>query len=600
MGNSYSKRVKTRKPQAAEPKWENPEAPNAPFHPVAKLSVLKVVPKNISQKSYLSAIEEHDLVFGIGPAGTGKCLAKGTSVLMFNGEIKKVEDIVIGDLLMGADSSPRTVLSLAQGQEDMYKIVPTKGDSYTVNQSHILSLVKTNGKVRLSKRKPTEKIKNLDGVVTNISVKDWLNKSSYFKKEWKGYRVGVNFPSQELPLDPYFLGVWLGDGNSHNAGVTSDDVEIVEAVYTLAAEYGLNGTESERAGTFRINTGIRSSRLNHVLEALRTLGVLNNKHIPLKYKANSRANRLMLLAGIMDSDGSLSGNNGYDYISKDRLLAEDVAYVSRSLGFSAYISPCKKTCTNSKRGRVEGQYFRVYISGDTEEIPIRLSRKKSIIRKQKKNVLRTAIKVEPVGWGDYFGFELDGDGLFLLGDFTVTHNTFLAVAKAVQWLAKKGNRLVLVRPAVEAGEKLGFLPGSMQDKVDPYLRPIYDALYDLMGTELVEAYLDKRIIEVAPLAFMRGRTLNNSFVILDEAQNTTKEQMKMFLTRMGENSKVVVTGVITQIDLPDHRKSGLIHIEKILRDRDIPAIYFQYFDDRDIVRHPLVQEICQAYDDEEE
>jgi phosphate starvation-inducible PhoH-like protein len=179
-----------------------------------------------------------------------------------------------------------------------------------------------------------------------------------------------------------------------------------------------------------------------------------------------------------------------------------------------------------------------------------------------------------------------------------TGKTYLAVAKAVNWLAKKGNRLVLVRPAVEAGERLGFLPGSMQDKVDPYLRPIYDALHDFMGVELVSGYIDKGIIEVAPLAFMRGRTLKNAFVLLDEAQNTTREQMKMFLTRMGENSKVVITGDMTQIDLPDHRKSGLVHAQKVLD--GIEAIHFHEFDDRDIVRHPLVQEICNAYEEFEE
>ncbi len=175
--------------------------------------------------------------------------------------------------------------------------------------------------------------------------------------------------------------------------------------------------------------------------------------------------------------------------------------------------------------------------------------------------------------------------------------TMLAVAKAVQWLAKKGNRLVLVRPAVEAGEKLGFLPGSMQEKVDPYLRPIYDALYDMMDAQRVERYLEDGIIEVAPLAFMRGRTLSHAFVILDEAQNTTPEQMKMLLTRMGEGSKVVVTGDDTQIDLPLHQKSGLIEAERILE--RVAKIHFQYFENKDIVRHPLVAEICEAYDEDE-
>ena len=176
-----------------------------------------------------------------------------------------------------------------------------------------------------------------------------------------------------------------------------------------------------------------------------------------------------------------------------------------------------------------------------------------------------------------------------------TGKSFLAVALAVQALfAKQVSRIVLTRPAVEAGEKLGFLPGDLQDKVDPYLRPLYDALFDLVDNERVTKMLEKRIIEIAPLAFMRGRTLSDSFIILDEAQNTTGEQMKMFLTRIGFGSKVVVTGDITQIDLPRGQRSGLREAERVLQ--DIEEIEFVYFNDKDVVRHKLVQMIVKAYE----
>jgi len=176
-----------------------------------------------------------------------------------------------------------------------------------------------------------------------------------------------------------------------------------------------------------------------------------------------------------------------------------------------------------------------------------------------------------------------------------TGKTYLAVAMAVSALqAKKVSRIVLVRPAVEAGERLGFLPGSLQEKVDPYLRPLYDALYDLLEPERVDKMLEKNVIEVAPLAFMRGRTLNDAFVIMDEAQNTTSEQMKMFLTRMGNNSKAVITGDVTQIDLPNPRKSGLIEATTVLDGVD--GIRFIHFESGDVVRHPLVQRVIQAYD----
>ena len=177
-----------------------------------------------------------------------------------------------------------------------------------------------------------------------------------------------------------------------------------------------------------------------------------------------------------------------------------------------------------------------------------------------------------------------------------TGKTYLAVAMAISaLLAKRVNRIILARPAVEAGERLGFLPGTLQDKIDPYLRPLYDALYDMLDPEKVDRYLEKSVIEIAPIAFMRGRTLNDSFVILDEAQNTTSEQMKMFVTRLGFNSKAVITGDITQIDLPSARRSGLLEAADVLK--NVEGLTFVYFDESDVVRHHLVQRIIRAYDE---
>lgn len=176
-----------------------------------------------------------------------------------------------------------------------------------------------------------------------------------------------------------------------------------------------------------------------------------------------------------------------------------------------------------------------------------------------------------------------------------TGKTYLAVAMAVSaYLNKRVSRIVLTRPAVEAGERLGFLPGTLQEKIDPYLRPLYDALFDMVDAEKVEKLVERQIIEVAPLAFMRGRTLNDCFIILDEAQNTTCEQMKMALTRQGFNSKMVVTGDQTQVDLPTGRRSGLVEAQEVLR--GVEGVAFVSFDERDVVRHPLVQRIVKAYE----
>ncbi|NLW90512.1 MAG: PhoH family protein [Syntrophomonadaceae bacterium] len=205
-----------------------------------------------------------------------------------------------------------------------------------------------------------------------------------------------------------------------------------------------------------------------------------------------------------------------------------------------------------------------------------------------------AIKAKTLGQRRYVEAILGNDVVFTIGP-AGTGKTYLAVAMAVNALKNREvERIVLVRPAVEAGEKLGFLPGDLIEKVNPYLRPLYDSLFDILGVEVTQRYLDKNIIEVAPLAYMRGRTLNNAFIILDEAQNTTPQQMKMFLTRLGFGSKAVITGDITQVDLPKDDSSGLIEVQKILG--QVKGLSFEYLAKEDIVRHPLVQKIIDAYE----
>lgn len=204
------------------------------------------------------------------------------------------------------------------------------------------------------------------------------------------------------------------------------------------------------------------------------------------------------------------------------------------------------------------------------------------------------IKAKTVGQKRYMDIIASKDIAFGIGP-AGTGKTYLAVAAAVNALRKKEvDRIILTRPAVEAGEKLGFLPGDLQDKVDPYLRPLYDALFDIMGMENFLKNVEKQVIEVAPLAYMRGRTIDSSFIILDEAQNTTNEQMKMFLTRLGYGSRAVITGDITQIDLPDGKRSGLKSVINILK--NVEGIGFMFFDTSDIVRHKLVQDIIKAYE----
>ena len=217
-------------------------------------------------------------------------------------------------------------------------------------------------------------------------------------------------------------------------------------------------------------------------------------------------------------------------------------------------------------------------------------------------VLQTTVRGRPVkaktiGQYRYIQAIKKQDIIFGIGP-AGTGKTYLAVVMAVTALKNKEvNRIILPRPAVEAGEKLGFLPGDLQDKVDPYLRPLYDGLYDILGMEPAQRYIEKSIIEIAPLAYMRGRTLDDSFIILDEAQNTTPEQMKMFLTRIGFSSKAVVTGDVTQIDIAKNQESGLVSVQRVLK--GVEGISFQYLTKSDIVRHPVVQRIIRAYEEYE-
>lgn len=385
---------------------------------------------NLENDIYAAWREGARNVMGVLPTGGGKCLGRGTPVLYYGGGVAPVEQVEAGDVLMGPDSQPRRVLSTTRGREMLYRVTPTKGDSYVVNESHILSLKRTNcGGPYESQR---------GGVVVNVAVRDYLQRSATFKHTHKGWRVGVDFPTrQALPIDPYFLGLWLGDGNSHNATITTGDAEVKSFLKEHAEALGMrqsvrgNSPGSESVATLGLSrTGRRGTDL---MNALRALGVIHNKHIPHSYLTSAQNERLALLAGLLDSDGSYTGK-GYDLVLKDERLFDQVLFLARSLGFAAYKSRVRKTCTNNGKA---GAYWRTTISGEVDRVPCRISRKKAAPRRQKKNALVHGIRVEAIGEGDYFGFELDGDGLFLLGDFTVTHNTFVfsRVVKAIDAVA---------------------------------------------------------------------------------------------------------------------------------------------------------------------
>ena len=389
-----------------------------------------------------------------GPMGVGKCHAKDTEILMYDGSIKLVQNVEVGDVIMGDDSSPRKVLSLGQGEDDMYDVIPIKGDKYTVNSEHILCLkqsgigsIKTVAlsdntikfkKIRFDNTERSFKNKTFDSyeqarsylesfneedMITEISVKDYLQLSGHTRKNWlKGYRKGVEFPSKSVEFDPYILGLWLGDGCSSKPLITSQDAAILGHLNTKLRDYDLMMTYNGKYDYY-IRSMERGSP-NKMLQFLRSHNLLNNKHVPTIYKCNDRNIRLKVLAGLIDSDGCLI-NNTYEISQKSETLANDIIYIARSLGFAAYGKRSEKSCIY-KGERRYGMYTRIHISGNIDEIPVKVERKKAHARTQLKDHLSTGIEVKHIGKGTYYGFTLDGNNRYLMGDFTVTHNTSFA------------------------------------------------------------------------------------------------------------------------------------------------------------------------------
>jgi hypothetical protein len=298
--------------------------------------------------------------------GGGKCLGLNTPVLMFDGTIKMVQDICINDLLMGDDSSARTVLSLARGRENMYRITPVKGEPWECNESHILSLV-WNGSNSRTRTK---------GQVYDISVKDYMLLNSAQKHCLKQFRVGVEYESRPITLDPYYLGAWLGDGTKRNASITNIDSEVTDYINSYAVSLGLAVREERdprsKAITYHY-VGNKGAK-NVITEMLKDINVLSNKHIPLNYLNNSKEIRLQLLAGLLDTDGFLH-HGFFEIVQKIKVLARQILTLARSLGYAAYVS------NKIVNGEI---YYRINISGDVDNIPVKVKRRQANTRLQKK------------------------------------------------------------------------------------------------------------------------------------------------------------------------------------------------------------------------
>jgi len=352
-------------------------------------------------------------LFG-GRPSAGKSLRPGTQVLMYNGNIKKIEDVKVGDQLMGPDSNPRNVLALGTGEEEMYDIIPKRGMKWGCNEPHILSLRMSSDNGDVYKK---------DDII-NLPIKDYMCKNTKFKHHAKQWRTGWELPTKRIPYDAYYIGSWLGDGSKDSAEITTGDPEYVESYYkAFANKFGFRMSKyHQERNTYVYRMCKTSGKTNPLLNYLRDKCLVNNeKRIPKEYLHNSRTIRLELLAGLIDTDGYLvrKDSGTYEITTKYARLRDDILYLGNSLGFLSTYSDKKVTI---KEGDVR-TYYRIHISGNIREVPVKIERKKSITSNRRTNHQNVGFDIKHTGKGKYYGVVLDNDHLFLLADGTVTHNT---------------------------------------------------------------------------------------------------------------------------------------------------------------------------------
>lgn len=460
------------------------------------------------------------------------CHRAGQGILMHNGSVKPVEQVAVGDLLMGPDSKPRTVLELARGEAPMLKIRPVKGSPWVVNDGHILTLVRTKERNGARGSSPS----TAGGGIVDISLAAWGEWSRYKKHVHKLFRVGVDFSNPEPPfqVSPYFLGLMLGDGtlaDDYSVRLSKPDPEVRIAAEEESARFGLRVRVEDRATSPTYHLVGTPNHPNQLLNELRRLGVMPvqsvYRFIPFCYLTASVKTRRALLAGLLDADGSLT-SGGYDFISKSKQLADDVTFLARSLGLAAY--QAEKECTGFG---ITGTYHRVSISGDCSVLPLRIPRKQASARQQIKDVLRTGFSVESTGTVEpFYGFSLSGDGRFLLDDFTVTHNTGKTVMFAHQIKqeldrADDARALVLVHRDELVNQTIDKLdsiaPGVGVGIIKAERNDIHARVIVASIQTLANPYRLRQLTATAPF----------TLVIVDEAHHAVAETYNRVLTGVG-------------------------------------------------------------------
>jgi replicative DNA helicase len=437
-------------------------------------------PKIYALQELLGAYEDQDFPIVAARPGDGKCLGRGTKVVMFDGSLINVEDVRANDLLMGPDSLPRKVVSTTTGRAMMYWVRQNRAMDYRVNEHHILSL----------KRSKNEWSRT-HGEIRNFSIREWIEGRPSWANRWKGYKVSIELPERVVPLEPYFLGLWLGDGHSSASTITSVDQDVIDYLRDYAmrrGEYLHSHNLAHRISRPKPGNNARDGQT--VQGLLRRLNLLNNKHIPDMYLRNAKYIRWAVLAGLIDSDGHLI-HNGIEIVQKNKNLAQDIKFLADTLGLRT--SPLYQRQVTCQTGATSTVY-RLTIHGDFTDCPIRISRKIPDISTSRVDWQMTGIRVEQDKVDDYFGFTLEGDGLFLLEDMTVTHNSSYMRWEAYKE-AQSGRRVAIVNLENSETEYARWMV-AMHTQIDAellrhprslspdQLQAVRDAIADLRGMPL--------------------------------------------------------------------------------------------------------------------
>lgn len=550
--------------------------------------------KNASQKMAWATFQQHDVLFLNGPAGTGKALPVDSKLYTKNG-IKLMRDLEIGDEIAAPDGNFYPVTGIyPQGLKKINRITFNDGTEIDCCEDHLWSINRTRSAWSENKVVDTNTIYN-------------------FYNDDKNYRLTidctepVDFEEKTFYVHPYVMGNLIADGcfRGSNVSFTTIDEEIVENYRKYIPDDYFVKLQSNSI-SYNLIRKQKKNCQNDIKSELIKLNLWNlkseEKHIPKEYIFGSKKQRIALLQGLMDGDGTVSKQTGMPvfYTTSVNLL-EDFKLLINSLGGILKITE-KETKYKNKNGDYIKckNCFCCHICLPNGIDCFSLSRKLNLVKKRTKYLPKRIIyKIEKLN--DMVEMQCitinSPDRLFLVNEFIVTHNTFLAMAFAInEVLQGTKKKIILTRPIVEAGEHLGFLPGDFNEKVHPYMVPLYDCIHKLVGSDNIQRDIIDNCIEVAPLAYLRGRTMDDAVCILDEAQNTTMAQMKLFLTRLGENSKMIVNGDPTQSDLGIRPVALSVIIKKL---QSVPGIGVINFGNECIVRHPLVGAILKELESKE-